>query len=48
MIGGTIVEAVDLTDVDRSRRRNAPLVRSFAIFSLQSDPRSLRPCEMNV
>ncbi len=36
MIGGLAVEVVDLTD-ERSRRREAPLVMSFAIFSLQSD-----------
>ena len=44
MIGGVAVVVIDL----RSRRRDAPLVTSFAIFSLQSDSRSLRPCEINV
>lgn len=47
MIGGVAVEVVGLAD-ERSRRRDAPLVKSFAIFSLQSDCRSLRPWEMNV
>lgn len=48
MIGGTVVGVVVLTDGERSRRRDAPLIRSFAIFSLQSDSRLLRPCDMNV
>jgi hypothetical protein len=47
MIGGVVVGAIDLAG-ERSRRRDAPLVKSFAIFSLQSDSRSLRPCEMYV
>ena len=47
MIGGRVVE-VDLTDEERSRRREAPLVRSLAILSLQSESRSLRPWDMTV